>query len=101
MTDEIRVRGINYPRASHRAPKKTSVGLFRLRSFAWVLVIGALVWGVMIYGTPHLRFAYTYRPIGEARFYTRCDYIGWNSQRIAPRDGRCPLFLFLRKPHQK
>lgn len=104
MRHDIRVTGIRYPNHSIRRRKRRSVfvGPIRLRSLVWVLAVGSLVWGIHSYGTPHLRFAYTYHSLQPAppfiegqRFYIRCDYIGWNSQRISPRDGRCPLIRFL------
>ncbi len=57
--------------------------------------LGALYWGYQTYGTPHLRFQYSYTG-NYTRFYHACDYVGQYSQRYYPRNGRCPLFKFFR-----
>jgi hypothetical protein len=44
--------------------------------------------------TPHLRWQYQYRDIGNSRVYVSCDYIGINGMVVSITD-RCPFIAFL------
>ena len=101
MTDDIRVDGYRVRRSrteKNRAPRWTAP--VRLRSLVWIAVLGGLLWTVETYGTPHLRFQYTYRDrdAGDRgqRHYVRCDYQGLTIRTVIPENGVCPLFLLLK-----
>lgn len=94
MRDDIYVSGVRYRRVGGGVP------FFRGRSFLWLAFMGGLYWTYAQFGTPHLRYEYTYRKgIGHERIYQRCTYLGWEGfQRVAPREGHCSLFLMLKSP---
>ena len=96
MTEKMHIEGIEYPKAAKSGTAPKAIALFRLKHFAWSAMLGALALGVALYGTPHLRFIYQYSGSGKSVFYHTCDYVGWHSQRIVPRDGNCPLIQFLK-----
>lgn len=98
MTDKMRIEGLSYPdnsndkaRQSYKRPTAIC-----LRHFIWLLVLGALVTWVSLFGTPHLRYIYTYTGTSEQPYYRSCYYVGWNSQQIFPYNGRCPLIKLLK-----
>ena len=100
MSVNFRLEGLCYPDDSNGKSKSGTSGFapFRIRHFIWLVVLAALGIGVALYGTPHLRYIYTYTNAYEQPYYLSCDYVGWSSQRIIPRGGRCPLFKLLKSP---
>jgi len=100
MPDNMRIEGLSYPDDSNGKSKSVTSDIvpIRLRHFIWMAVLAALGIGVALYGTPHLRYIYTYTNTYEQPYYVSCDYVGWNSQRIIPRGGHCPLITLLKSP---
>ena len=97
MSDPIRLEGVpprSGGRRNARVPRRTSV--IRLRHLVWVLAVAGLAYGVMTYGTPHLRVRYEYTGPDSMRHYVACDYAGWSGGRYLPPNGRCPLILFIK-----
>lgn len=80
---------------SHHEP--TNVPLIRPRHLIWVLVVGVMGFVWLTYGTPHLRFAYSYTGSASAPFMQSCDYVGWDSRQVISLDGKCPLIKFLKE----
>lgn len=102
MTAPIHVKGVRYPRPRPARPRPADrVGLVRARSLLWLPALGALVAGGIVFGTPHLRFAYGYLETAAGPRYTRCDYLGLHSRRVIPLRGHCPLILLLRAPENR
>ena len=101
MSDEMRIEGISIPKVHPQAAKSSRVSPVRPRHLIWLVVLGGLWLGVQFYGTPHLRFIYTYREFSGHRHYLACDYIGFYHQKIIPLHGKCPLFLFLKSRPSK
>lgn len=95
MTDKIRVSLLEEPRNARRnqKPKRpVKIWWVRPRHLAWIPIFGTAWLFIATYGTPHLRFAYTWVGYKENRI--TCDYVGYATQRIAGSDG-CPLIKFL------
>ena len=95
------IRMTNYRRV--KRPKNKTPG----KKFNWpvrpqyllcIAVLGALYWGYVTYGTPHLLFQYSYSG-NYVRTYHFCDYVGEHSQRFYPQNGRCPVIRFFRSRH--
>ncbi len=103
MSDKMRIEGLSYPDNSNgkSKPGTGSIVPIRFRHFTWLAVLAALGVGIFLYGTPHLRFSYTYTNAYGQPYYLICDYIGWNSQRFIPSDGRCPLIKLLKSPQEE
>ena len=99
MSDKMRIEGISIPKADPQTAKSGRVSPVRPRHMIWLAVLGSLWFGVQLYGTPHLRFIYTYKEFSGHRFYLTCQYAGLHSQKIIPVHGRCPLFVFLKNRH--
>jgi len=99
MSDTIRIESRRRRKrqpAGRRAERPSRAGFLRARALLWLPMLAGLVWAVDAIGTPHLRFAYTYTGPDDRRVHLSCDYVGWDSRRIVPRSGRCPLILMLR-----
>jgi hypothetical protein len=81
--------------------RKPRVALVRPSKLLWLPLTAITIGALLVFGTPHLRFQYSYVPpaaTGTNRTYLSCDYIGWHTQRVIPTDGQCPMILFLRRP---
>lgn len=63
----------------------------------WVAIIAGAAGSMWLYGTPHMLWNYRYTGSYDQKFYTSCDYIGRDSQRVRPHNGECP-FVMLLKP---
>lgn len=85
MDDAVRGRG-----------KRRCVWFVRPAKMIWALVIGAAVASVWSHGTAHIRYEYVWSGPESHPFYHECYYFGLHSRRVFPRDGKCPLILFLR-----
>ena len=98
MPDNMRIEGLSYPDDSNSKSKSVTSGIvpIRLRHFTWLAVLASLVIGVALFDTPHLRYIYTYTNTYGQPYYLSCDYVGWNSQRIIPQGGHCPLIKLLK-----
>lgn len=99
MKTSARIRGIDYPKQDPATdPATAKVSLIRLRNFVWVALLIGISGCTSTFGTLHVRYIYTYTGKASDPHYLRCDYAGWHSQRIFPRDGRCALFRLLKDP---
>jgi len=100
MSDKMHIEGLSYPDNSNNKSKSATGGIvpIRLRHFIWLAILAGLIIWMVIFGTPHLRYIYTYTNSYEQPYYLSCDYIGWNSQRFIPSDRRCPLIKLLKSP---
>jgi len=101
MSRRFEIEGVEYPKPVKQERKSFfAVRLIQARNFVWLIGVGFIVLWIILYGTPHLRFKYTYSEnsfyYNERYTYHRCDYVGWNSQTIIPRDGKCPLIMWLK-----
>ena len=103
MADKMRIEGLSYPDNSNSKSKSRTSGIvpIRLRHFIWLAILAGLVIWVVIFGTPHLRYTYTYTNVYGQPYYLSCSYIGWYSQRFIPRDGRCPLIKTFKSPQEE
>lgn len=83
------------PAVSKGRPRRTPrVPLVRLSQLLWIPILSALWLAVEIYGTPHLRFHYTWSGNPDYKTFHECDYVGLHSQRVHPQGGECPLIRF-------
>lgn len=104
MVHDFKIKGVDYPDAEKKTTRHKpffSVPLIRPRYFLWLLGVSFIAIWIAFHGTVHLRFSYVGKDLGSAfgddRFYyTRCDYVGLHSQRVFPRNGKCPLFAWLK-----
>lgn len=71
MTDHIHIDDIDYPEPEEAKPEKRlfSVTPIRLRHLVWLVGFGGLVGGVLIFGSPHLKFTYSYTKHGDQYHY--------------------------------
>ena len=99
MKTSAQIRGIDDPKQDPASdPATAKVPLIRLRNFVWVALIISIAGCTSTFGTLHVRYIYTYTGKASESHYLRCDYAGWLSQRLFPRDGRCALFRLLKAP---
>lgn len=98
MSDKMRIEGLSYPDISNDEVKRKSgrTTPIRLRHLTWLVILTGLGIGAVLYGTPHLRYIYIYTNTYGQPYYLSCDYIGWHTQRVVPRDGRCPIIQLLK-----
>ena len=104
MPDKMRIEELSYPNDLDRKSETVTSGiaLIRPRHFIWLAVLAVLGIGMVLFGTPHLRYIYTYTNGYDGQpVYLTCDYIGWHSQRFIPGDGRCPLIKLLKYPQEE
>jgi hypothetical protein len=59
----------------------------------WPLLLLAAV--IVSPVTPHLRWNYTYRDVGQNRVYLKCDYIGVRGVVPYRRGSACPLLALI------
>ena len=106
MSEKIGVEITKRAKPGHRLRRQqgSRPALVRPKSLLWLAVVGGLVWAAAEFGSPHLRFQYTYYATGApsgaeaGRRYVSCDYVGLHSRRVIPRNGRCPMFRLLKAP---
>lgn len=100
----MKIRVKNYVRSKRtvRAKPKRQPFVWPVhpKYLLWAAAFGVLVWIYQAYGTPHLRFKYSYSGHAQRPYYHTCDYIGLHSRRYTPRDGQCPLFKFFKARHR-
>jgi hypothetical protein len=98
MSNKMRIEGLRYPKAvkSPGGKRPRFVAPVRPRHLLWAVIAGGLWLGASRYGTPHLRFVYTYTGSKAHPHYRRCDYLGLHSRRVFPANGRCPLIVFFK-----
>ena len=85
-----------------------TVRFLRVSYALWLIVPVLLVGLYLAFGTPHLRWTYTWRDDGQGyepfaeRFYLRCTYLGPEGHFTLthPPRGHCPLFRFA-KHHRR
>lgn len=80
----------------------TRPGFIRPTKLLWIPAIGAIWLAVATYGTPHLRFQYSWTPLpGNSETapdhfrFNWCDYVGLHSRRIDPMGEGCPLIRLM------
>lgn len=100
MADEFTVVRLQAGKREQSAPANTKsrarVWPVRPSKLVWVPIVAALWWVTQVYGTPHLRFQYTWSGHPDRPIFHVCDYVGLHSQRVHPRFGeRCPLIRLL------
>jgi len=99
MKPSARIQGIDYPKQDPATnPALAKVPFVRLRNFVWLALLASIAGCTSGFGTLHVRYIYTYTGKASEPYYHRCDYAGWYSQRILPRNGQCPLFRLLKAP---
>lgn len=68
--------------------------------FVWVIVPLAGYLAFAMFGAPHLLWTRTWHFSGanQERFYTRCSYVGFNSEVTVhfPTDGHCAFLRFFK-----
>lgn len=89
MTDGMRLEGVPAAPPPAKPPRPRRVPFLRLRSLVWLAVIGGATAAGYAWGTPHLRFEYTYTGSRERPAYHRCVYLGFDGFRVVT-DGHCP-----------
>ena len=99
MKPSARIQGVEYPKQDPAFdPVSSKVPFVRLRNFIWLGLLASIAGCTSAFGTPHVRYIYTYTSTASQPYYLRCDYAGWHSQRVPPRNGQCPLFRLLKAP---
>ncbi|BBK42784.1 hypothetical protein STVA_28040 [Allostella vacuolata] len=91
MTDEMRLEGVPAAPPPAKPPRPRRVPPVRLRSLVWLVVIGSVVVANHAFGTPYLRFEYSFTGSRERPVYHRCVYLGFDGFRVVT-DGHCPPF---------
>lgn len=85
------------PPASSTTSSPPSVPLVRACNLVGLGIVAGIIAIAIGFGTPHLRFEYTYVGTEARPTYLHCTYVGLNSvATIRPGDGRCPLVTLLR-----